>query len=68
MERVHITVRGRVQGVFFRANVCDEAHRRGLMGIVRNTSDGCVEIVAEGKRRALKNIVRLSKQHPDLYR
>lgn len=57
MERVHLIVHGRVQGVFFRAYARDEAHRRGLMGIVRNTSDGCVEIVAEGKRPALEGLI-----------
>lgn len=57
MERVHLMVHGRVQGVFFRAHTCDEARRRGLMGLVRNTPDGCVEIIAEGRRRDLDDLV-----------
>ena len=36
----HIIVRGRVQGVGYRAFVEHEAQRRGLHGWVRNRRDG----------------------------
>ena len=44
----HIVVRGRVQGVGFRAFVEDEARQRGLQGWVRNRRDGSVEAVFAG--------------------
>ena len=45
---IHYMVRGRVQGVGFRWYVHREAAEIGLRGWVRNTVDGCVEIVAAG--------------------
>jgi acylphosphatase len=45
---IHYMVRGRVQGVGFRWYVHREAAEIGLRGWVRNTTDGCVEIVAHG--------------------
>ena len=48
--RVDVRVRGRVQGVWFRAHTRDAARRLGLTGWVRNAPDGTVEAVAEGPR------------------
>ncbi len=45
---MHYMVRGRVQGVGFRWYVHREAAEIGLRGWVRNTVDGCVEIMAAG--------------------
>ncbi len=52
--RLRLIVRGRVQGVFFRAAAADEAQGLGIRGWARNLPDGSVEIVAEGKRSSLK--------------
>jgi acylphosphatase len=53
--RLHLVVRGRVQGVFFRRATMDEARSLGLTGWVRNLPSGEeVEIVAEGPRRNLQ--------------
>jgi acylphosphatase len=49
-RRVHLRVRGLVQGVSFRASARHEALRLGLAGIVRNLADGDVEVVAEGEK------------------
>jgi len=46
--RVHVTVRGRVQGVGFRYDTVLRARSLGLGGWVRNRSDGTVEAVFEG--------------------
>jgi len=46
--RVHVTVRGRVQGVGFRYDTALRARSLGLGGWVRNRSDGTVEAVFEG--------------------
>jgi acylphosphatase len=43
-----VLVRGRVQGVFFRASCAEEARRRGVAGFIRNRADGRVEAVFEG--------------------
>ena len=46
MNAVRVVVRGRVQGVGFRAWVVREATALGVEGVVRNRPDGSVE--AEG--------------------
>jgi len=46
--RLHVVVRGRVQGVGFRWFVREAARRRDLAGWVRNLADGGVEVLAEG--------------------
>ena len=48
-------VRGRVQGVMFRATAADYARRLGLDGRVWNRDDGAVEAEAEGDEQALES-------------
>lgn len=43
-----IRVQGKVQGVWFRKHVRDEAQRLGVHGWVRNEPDGSVTVLAEG--------------------
>jgi len=54
MPRLHVVVRGRVQGVGFRWFVLKQARSLGLTGQVRNRPDGTVEAEAEGARSALE--------------
>lgn len=49
MEHHKITVFGKVQGVFFRANAKTNAENLGLMGWCKNDLDGTVRIEVEGK-------------------
>ncbi|MCA9685775.1 MAG: acylphosphatase [Myxococcales bacterium] len=53
-QRLHLVVRGRVQGVYYRASTQDQARRLSLGGWVRNLPDGSVELVAEGPRGRLE--------------
>jgi acylphosphatase len=48
--RAHLTITGRVQGVFYRAFTRDLAARFSLRGWVRNLPDGNVEALFEGYR------------------
>jgi acylphosphatase len=63
-QRLHAVVRGRVQGVFFRANTESKARKLGLKGYVMNTADGNVEIVAEGAKEKLKEMLEWCKKGP----
>jgi len=45
---VHLTISGKVQGVFFRASARDMALTLEIRGWVKNTSEGNVEILANG--------------------
>jgi acylphosphatase len=62
--RLHLRVRGRVQGVFFRRATADEAQALALSGWVCNLADGRVEIVAEGRRPALQALAAWAHQGP----
>jgi acylphosphatase len=53
MARVRFVVRGAVQGVNFRTSAVREALRLAITGRVWNTSDGAVELIAEGSGGAL---------------
>ncbi len=57
--RLHIWVEGRVQGVGFRYFVVGEAGSLGLTGWVRNRFDGSVEVIAEGERDKLIQLVHV---------
>lgn len=57
-KRVHVIVKGRVQGVFFRAYTRDEAIRLGLSGWVRNCPDGSVEAMIEGEETAVAKMLQ----------
>jgi acylphosphatase len=56
-EHYDITVRGRVQGVFFRVSTQREASRLGLCGFVRNESDGSVYIEVEGEQAVIDSLL-----------
>ena len=49
MKRFRARVRGRVQGVGFRAYAAREARRLGVCGWVRNELDGSVSVLVEGE-------------------
>lgn len=53
---VHAYVTGRVQGVFFRRETCEEARRLGLGGWVKNLPDGRVEVMICGERAAVETL------------
>lgn len=67
-KRLHVWVRGRVQGVGFRAFVIETALRLGLTGWVRNVGWDTVETVAEGSAAALEAFVQALKSGPRMAR
>ncbi|HEY8274381.1 MAG TPA: acylphosphatase [Pseudolabrys sp.] len=60
----HIVVRGRVQGVGYRAFVEDEARQRGLRGWVRNRRDGSVEAVFAGPAADVEAAIEACRSGP----
>jgi len=64
LKRVHLIIRGRVTGVYFRAATQREAKRLGVTGWVKNRNDGAVEIMAEGEEDTIKDIVAWSHHGP----
>jgi acylphosphatase len=55
--RARVIVRGRVQGVYFRASARDVARAQRLSGWVRNRMDGDVEAVVEGEEAAVQALI-----------
>ncbi|HNZ65330.1 MAG TPA: acylphosphatase [Smithella sp.] len=64
MKRLHVHVRGRVQGVFFRAVTQETARGLNLTGWVRNRPDGSVEAVFEGENDPVDKMLAWCYQGP----
>jgi len=62
VDAAHITVYGRVQGVWFRAGTKEKAEELGLTGWVMNRPDGTVEIHAQGEKLQLENFIVWCRQ------
>ena len=66
---VRAIVRGRVQGVGFRDYVESRARFLRLAGYVRNLPDGrSVEVIAEGPRESLKQLIEHLREGPRMSR
>jgi acylphosphatase len=63
-RRVRVIVRGRVQGVAFRAHTADQARQAGVAGWVRNCPDGSVEAAFEGARGAVEALLAFVRRGP----
>lgn len=64
MHRLHVRIRGRVQGVGFRWFVREEARRLGLSGWVTNLDTGDVEVAAGGAEASLDRLRRALEVGP----
>lgn len=64
LQRVHVWVKGRVQGVGFRAHVQYSARQIGVTGWVRNVDYDIVEAVGEGEHERLERFVEAVKTGP----
>lgn len=64
IEELHVVVHGYVQGVGFRYFASRRASSLGVRGYTRNRGDGSVEVVAQGTRSALENLLVALRQGP----
>jgi acylphosphatase len=64
VKRVRVRIRGRVQGVFFRAEARSRAESLGLSGWIRNTPDGGVEALFEGDPERVDSMVAWCRRGP----
>ena len=58
------SIKGRVQGVYFRAWAQHQAELRGLEGWVRNRRDGSVEAVFAGPSEAVETMLKACHEGP----
>jgi bifunctional non-homologous end joining protein LigD len=63
-KALRATVRGRVQGVFFRQTTVERARELGVMGWVRNEEDGSVVVHAEGAAAAVDELLAFLHEGP----
>ena len=68
MKCLKIKIRGKVQGVWFRASTQRKANELGIKGIVRNLSSGEVYVEAEGDKSILETFVKWCHQGSELSR
>lgn len=68
MQAAHFLVRGRVQGVGFRAATRCRARELGLNGYVRNLPDGRVEAFAQGEPAAIAALAQWLHHGPPMAR
>lgn len=59
-----LVVRGRVQGVFYREAMRQEAERLGVAGWVRNCRDATVEAVVQGPVSAVEAMIAWARRGP----
>ena len=62
--RLHAIVHGRVQGVSFRYYAVQRARELGVAGYVRNRWDESVEVVVEGQRQAVEELLAFLRVGP----
>lgn len=59
-----LVVKGKVQGVFYRASAREKAEGLGLFGWVKNRADGAVEIWVEGEDRFVQEMTEWCRLGP----
>jgi len=62
MLELHATIYGNVQGVGFRATTYQIARNLNLKGFVRNKEDNSVEILAQGEKKDLEQLITELKE------
>ncbi|RAK11157.1 acylphosphatase [Halanaerobium saccharolyticum] len=64
----HIYISGRVQGVGFRAFIREQAAVLDIKGWAKNLTDGRVEVVIQGQKNNIKQMILKLKEGPSFAR
>lgn len=62
--RIRILIEGRLQGMNFRYHTQQQAEKLGLVGFVRNLSDGRIEIDAQGEEDKIEQMLAWCQEGP----
>ena len=68
MKTLRLQIMGRVQGVWFRESMRNEAERLGVTGWVRNLPDGSVEAIIQGSIEAVDALLEWTQTGPPMAR
>jgi acylphosphatase len=64
MPTRHLLIKGKVQGVFYRATAKEVAERIGITGWVKNTPEGHVEATVSGTEKQVQEFIAWCRQGP----
>lgn len=64
MPTYHLLIKGKVQGVFYRASAKKTADEIGVTGWVKNTGDNNAEAVATGTEEQVQKFISWCRQGP----
>lgn len=64
MPTVRIIIKGKVQGVFFRASAKETAQKVGVKGWVKNTEEADVEAMVSGSQEQLQHFAEWCHRGP----
>ena len=64
MPTVKLVIKGKVQGVFFRASAQKIATGLQITGTVKNTKEGHVEVIASGEQQQLDQFIQWCREGP----
>ena len=64
MPAYHLIIKGKVQGVFFRASAKETAEHLDVTGWVKNTREGNVEAFVNGDENKLQEFITWCKKGP----
>ncbi len=64
MPTKHLLIKGKVQGVYYRASAREKAEEMGLTGWVKNKESGEVEAVVSGTESQVANFISWCWQGP----
>ena len=65
MPTIHLLIKGKVQGVYYRASAKEVADRLHLSGWIKNTREGHVEVLASGDEEDLRRFTEWCKRGPE---
>jgi acylphosphatase len=64
MPTYHLTIKGKVQGVFYRATAKDIARKLNITGWIKNNAAGDVECLVTGSEVNLNEFISWCKKGP----
>ena len=65
MPAVHLIIKGKVQGVFFRATAKKIAEQLSIKGWIKNTEAGDVEAIVTGDKKQIEEFTKWCHRGPE---